>query len=130
MNCRVCPEPTYRWGSVFQRPACYNSMTMNDLMTPDLVREVVGDVAYEYYPLGEFVVVAPGVCGGRPTFKYTRLEVNTILALLGEGRRIDEVVSEYEASGLDAAAIREALQLAGEALAFSNRALALYPLAV
>lgn len=38
--------------------------------TLELVREGDGDDVYEYYPLGEYVVVAPGVCGGRPTFKY------------------------------------------------------------
>jgi uncharacterized protein (DUF433 family) len=94
---------------------------------PELVREVIGDEPYNYYPLGEHVVVAPGVCGGRPTFKYTRLEVSAVLALLAEGRRIDEVAAEYETSQLEPAAIREALQLAEAA--FTDRAQAIYPLA-
>jgi hypothetical protein len=42
----------------------------------ELVRETVGGEPYEYYPLGQYVVIAPGVCGGRPTFKYTRLDVS------------------------------------------------------
>lgn len=96
--------------------------------TPELVREVVGGESYDYYPLGEFVVIAPGVCGGRPTFKYTRLEVSVILYLLSEGRTIDEVAIEYEASNLRRAAIREALRLADEA--FTHRAQAIYPFAV
>lgn len=36
----------------------------------ELMTEIVGGEPYEYYPLGEYVVRAPGVCGGRPTFKY------------------------------------------------------------
>jgi len=35
-----------------------------------------GGEPYEYYPLGEYIVIAPGVCGGRPTFKGTRLDEN------------------------------------------------------
>jgi hypothetical protein len=33
----------------------------------ELVTETVGGEAYAYYPLGEYIVRAPGVCGGRPT---------------------------------------------------------------
>ena len=96
-------------------------------VVPELVREVVGGAPYDYYPLGEFVVIAPGVCGGRPTFKYTRLEISTVLALLSEGRSIDQVAAEYAPSNLRQAAIREALRLADEA--FTTRARAIYPLA-
>lgn len=103
-------------------------MTMNKPSAPELVREIIADTTYSYYPLGEYIVVAPGVCGGRPTFKYTRLEVSTILALLADGRSVDEVAAEYKESRLETAAIREALQLADEA--FTNRAQAIYPLAV
>jgi hypothetical protein len=51
----------------------------------DLVCEMYGDVPYEYYPIGQYIVAAPGVCGGRPTFKYTRLEVAVILDSLAAG---------------------------------------------
>src|SRR5438046_9046139 len=30
-----------------------------------LVREMRGGEPYEYYPVGEYIVTAPGVCGGR-----------------------------------------------------------------
>jgi len=101
---------------------------ISESATPELVREIVGDTPYDYYPLGEFVVIAPGICGGRPTFKYTRLEVSTILALLSQGQSIDEVVDDYESSTLRREAIREALRLADEA--FTRRAQTIYPVAV
>ena len=44
-----------------------------------LVREKMGGESYEYYPLGQYIVVAPGVCGGRPTFKNTRIDVRHAL---------------------------------------------------
>jgi hypothetical protein len=40
-----------------------------------LMTEVVGGELYQYYPLGKHVVRALGVSGGRPTFKYTRIEI-------------------------------------------------------
>ena len=84
--------------------------------TPELVREVYGDDVYEYYPLGEYVVVAPGVCGGRPTFKYTRLETSMILARLIAGDSVDDVVKNYSLSRLTPEAVYEAIRLADEAL--------------
>jgi len=30
---------------------------------------------YGYYLLGKYIVAAPGVCEGRPTFKFTRIDV-------------------------------------------------------
>lgn len=100
---------------------------MEATKAPELVREMVGDVEYEYYPLGEFVVVAPGVCGGRPTFKYTRLEVSVILALLAAGQSIEEVVEDYALSRLSRTAVQEAIRLAEEA--FSLNAKNVFPLA-
>jgi uncharacterized protein (DUF433 family) len=60
-----------------------------------LVQEIVGGEPYEYYPLGKYVVRAPGVCGGRPTFKYTRIEITFILHLLATGRTIEDLVEGY-----------------------------------
>jgi uncharacterized protein (DUF433 family) len=57
--------------------------------------EDVGGAPYEYFPLGEFVVKAKGVCGGRPTFKYTRIEIAGILARLETGEEIDSIVEDY-----------------------------------
>jgi uncharacterized protein (DUF433 family) len=81
-----------------------------------LIRETCGDTLYEYYPIGQYIVAAPGVCGGRPTFKYTRLEVATILDLLAAGWTVERLVQEYAQSHLTAEAIAEAIRLAKEAL--------------
>jgi uncharacterized protein (DUF433 family) len=88
-----------------------------------LVREVHEGEPYEYYPLGEHVVVAPGVCGGRPTFKYTRLEVSAVLALIGQGESVAQVVEEYALSRLTPAAVAEAVHLAQQALIQSAKRL-------
>lgn len=94
----------------------------------ELIHEEVGGEIYSYYPLGDYVVMAPGVCGGRPTFKYTRLEVAVVLALLATGMSSQDIIAEYEASNLSQEAIQEAIYLANEALIESTQAL--FPLAV
>ena len=80
-----------------------------------LVQEMYGGEIYEYYPLGKYVVRAPGVCGGRPTFKYTRLEPSMILALLAQGDTVDDVLADYHRSKISAEAIYEAIYLANQA---------------
>lgn len=60
-----------------------------------LVTETVGGESYQYYPLGRYVVRAPGVCGGRPTFKYTRIEITGTLERLAAGETIDQIVAGY-----------------------------------
>lgn len=89
---------------------------ISEPVVPELVREVVGGAPYEYYPLGEFVVIAPGVCCGRPTFKYMRLEVSGVLALLSEGWSIAKVAAEFEQSNLRKSAMCEAIRSASEYL--------------
>ena len=89
----------------------------------EVVREMYSGEPYEYYPLGKYVVAAPGVCGGRPTFKYTRLEVAFVLDLLAAGWSIEKVAHEYAASRLSAAAVKEAIGLAKEALVKSSAVL-------
>ena len=76
------------------------------------MREIRGSEPYEYYPVGRHIVVAPGVCGGRPTFKYTRIDVRHALRLLAAGRAIDQVAQGYQ---IPVAAVREALTLAAKA---------------
>jgi uncharacterized protein (DUF433 family) len=78
-----------------------------------LVCEVVGGEPYEYYPLGEHIVCAPGVCGGEPTFKYTRIGVRHAIELLSGGCTVAEVAQSYE---VPVDAVQEALDLALQAL--------------
>jgi len=60
-----------------------------------LVTEMVGGDIYQYYPLVKHIVRAIGVCGGRPTFKYTRIEITGTLERLAAGEKIDEIVKGY-----------------------------------
>lgn len=57
--------------------------------------ETVNGEDYHYYPLGQYVVRAVGVCGGRPTFKYTRIEITGALERLAAGETIEEIVAGY-----------------------------------
>lgn len=77
-----------------------------------LVRETVGGEPYDYYPVGRHIVIAPGVCGGRPTFKYTRIDVRHALRLVAAGRPIEQVATGYE---IPVAAVQEALAMAAKA---------------
>ena len=61
----------------------------------ELVHEVVNGEVYQYHPLSEHVVRASGVCGGRPTFKYTRIEVAGVIDRLAAGEPLDEVIGGY-----------------------------------
>jgi uncharacterized protein (DUF433 family) len=74
-----------------------------------LVREMIEGEPYEYYPLGQYIVVAPGVCGDRPTFKYTRIDVRHALGLLAAGRTVEQVARGYD---IPLEAVQEALELA------------------
>ena len=79
---------------------------------PPLEVEIYGGEPYEYHPLGKYIVMAPGVCGGRPTFKYTRLEPSMILAFLSIGETIESLVAGYKDSDLTLEAVQEAIELA------------------
>ena len=68
---------------------------MSHPLKADLITESVGGEAYTYYPLGQYVVRAVGVCGGRPTFKYTRIEITGTLERLAAGESMDDIVAGY-----------------------------------
>jgi uncharacterized protein (DUF433 family) len=76
-----------------------------------LVTETIGGEPYQYYPLGEFVVRVVGVCGGRPTFKYTRIEMLGTLNRLAAGESLDDIVSGYDGR-VSRDAVLEALRIA------------------
>jgi uncharacterized protein (DUF433 family) len=80
-----------------------------------MVREQIGEEWYAYVPLGKFVVSAPEVCRGRPTFKYTRIEVAGVLERLGAGHAIDDLIADSQGR-LTQEAIAEAACLAAKAL--------------
>ena len=80
---------------------------------PELITETVGGEAYQYYPLGKHVVRAVGVCGGRPTFKYTRIEITGTLERLAAGEHIEEIIQGYRGR-VSHEAIMEAVQLMTE----------------
>ncbi len=81
-----------------------------------LEHEVVGGGVYEYHSLGRYAVRAPEVCRGRPTFKYTRVEVADILRLLGTGESVQEIVADHNRPEITPEAIQEAVSLAVQAL--------------
>ncbi len=85
-------------------------------MKRQLVREKVGEEWYEYVPLGKHIVSAPAVCRGRPTFKYTRIEVAGVIERLGAGLAIEKLLADARGR-LSRAAIEEAATLAAKALA-------------
>ena len=75
-----------------------------------LVTEIVGGEDYRYYPLGDYIVRAPEVCGGRPTFKYTRIEIAGTLERLASGESVAQLVGGYRGR-VSAEAIAEAVSL-------------------
>jgi uncharacterized protein (DUF433 family) len=83
--------------------------------TKKLVREIAGGEPYEYYPLGNHIVAAPGICGGRPTFKYTRIEVEVVLDLLAAGEPMEQLVENFQGR-VPREAIEETLRLAASLL--------------
>ena len=78
-------------------------------MTEPITEMVNGDL-YQYYPLGQHVVRAVGVCGGRPTFKYTRIEIAGTLDRLAAGESMEEMVAGYRGR-VSREAIIEAIQI-------------------
>jgi uncharacterized protein (DUF433 family) len=75
----------------------------------ELVREVYGGEVYEYYPLGEYIVAAPGICGGRPTIKYHRLDARHILGFLRRGDSPELIARNYQ---IPVEAVHEVIELA------------------
>ena len=61
----------------------------------ELMTEKIDGELYQYYPLGKYVVRAIGVCGGRPTFRYTRIEITGTLERLAAGESLDKIVAGY-----------------------------------
>ena len=80
---------------------------------PELITEMVGGEPYQYCSLGDYIVRAVGVCGGRPTFKYTRIEITGTLERLAVGQRLEDIVQGYRGR-VSHEAIIEAIRLVTE----------------
>jgi len=91
------------------------SLIRGERLMPELVTEIVGGEPYQYCSLGDYVVRAVGVCGGRPTFKYTRIEITGTLERLAAGEHVEDIVQGYRGR-VSRAAIMEAVQLVTEQL--------------
>lgn len=81
----------------------------------ELVTEMYGGEPYKYYPMGKHIVAAPGVCGGKPTFKYTRIRVEFILDLLAAKWTIEQITHKYRETELTAEGVQEAITIAKKA---------------
>lgn len=75
----------------------------------ELVREVYSGEVYEYYALGKYIVAAPGICGGRPTIKYHRLDARHILGFLRRGDSPERIARNYQ---IPLEAVHEVVELA------------------
>jgi uncharacterized protein (DUF433 family) len=65
--------------------------------------------------IGRHVVVDPGICHGKPTFRGTRILVSDVLEQIADGMAWESVIQEWHGS-IKREAIAEALQLATRAL--------------
>ncbi|HVG63845.1 MAG TPA: DUF433 domain-containing protein [Hyalangium sp.] len=59
------------------------------------------------------IVQEPGVCGGEPVIKGTRVTLRTLLASLSEGDSVEEILADYPT--LTAADIRAVIAFAANA---------------
>lgn len=82
-------------------------------MKDNLQVETVGGEPYAFMPLGEHIVRAVGVCGGRPTVKYTRIEMSLLLDRIALGDSIEEIAGDYRG--------RVSREAVAEAVVIANR---------
>jgi uncharacterized protein (DUF433 family) len=54
-----------------------------------------GKILKQRREVGKFLVVDPEICHGQLTFKGTRVPVATVLALLGKGYSIEQMLKSY-----------------------------------
>jgi len=89
-------------------------------MNTEMVVEMVGGEPYEYVPLSEHIVRAIGVCGGRPTIKYTRIEMSHILDRIAQGDSIEEIAGDY-CGRVSRTAVAEAIEITNHFFAATMR---------
>ncbi len=66
--------------------------------------------------LGQYIVVDPKICHGKPTFKGTRVFVADVLADVERGLSWDFIVQRWGSGKIGKTAISEAVRLARNAL--------------
>jgi uncharacterized protein (DUF433 family) len=76
--------------------------------TLEMETELYGGELYSFFPLGQYVVASPGVCGGRPTIKYTRLDARHVVGMARRGENPPEIAARHQ---IPLAAVEEALAL-------------------
>jgi uncharacterized protein (DUF433 family) len=64
--------------------------------------------------VGKYLIVHPGICFGKLTFKGTRVPVSTVLAYLAKGWTIDKVLVGWPQ--LSREAVQEAIRIAANTL--------------
>jgi len=67
------------------------------------------------YMMGRFIVTDPKICHGKPTFRGTRVMVGDVLDQVASGMAWETIIEEWNDS-VSRDAIREAVQLASQAL--------------
>ena len=65
--------------------------------------------------LGRYIVADSGICGGKPTFRGTRILVADVLGQVARGMAWETIVEEWRGA-VSMEAIAEAVRLAREAL--------------
>jgi uncharacterized protein (DUF433 family) len=78
--------------------------------------------------LGRYIVADPAICHGKPTFRGTRVMVSDVLAQVASGMAWETILEEWNDS-ITRDAIREAVQLASQALLNHADEFVLEPLA-
>jgi len=66
-----------------------------NILKYNFITETVGGESYQYQPLGKHIVRAVGVCGGRPTFKYTRIEITGAIERMASGETMNDIITGY-----------------------------------
>ena len=61
---------------------------------PELIKEEIHGVEIQYYPIGKYVVIQPGVQGGLPTIKNTRITAGVLVGWVEKGCSPEEVYRE------------------------------------
>jgi uncharacterized protein (DUF433 family) len=70
--------------------------------------------------LGKYIVIAPDICHGKPTFIGTRIMVWQVLDRVAKGRAFDQIVAQWPGS-FPEEAVTEAVLLAKEAFLDQNK---------